>query len=169
MFQRIDDTNPAICCYPWGSNITNGKSSLELLRTTIEAYFKSEQSFKCPCPQPCREKKTVLLSRQLSPSTMDLRSQTLENHKGRAKNKWVCRDAEWQSRKMFDGLRVQIMILRKERTRTESLSYTQIMATADAFNAVGLFFGLSVLSLYDSIEGLLILLTSRSGKGLCCC
>jgi hypothetical protein len=70
---------------------------------------------------------------------------------------------------MGKGLKVQIIMLGKERRRTESLAYTQTMAAADAFNAVGLFFGVSLLSLYDSIEELLILQTSRSSKGWCCC
>ena len=51
---------------------------------------------------------------------------------------------------------IRILILRQESRRDQSVKYTQIMAIADIYNVVGLFFGISFLSIYGALESAVI-------------
>jgi hypothetical protein len=57
---------------------------------------------------------------------------------------------------------MRVLILQQESRRGQSVSYTKLMALADVYNMIGLFFGVSVLSMYGALESAIIA-SSRPG------
>lgn len=123
----------------------------EQFQTEMSRFSSLVNKFKCNCPKPCAVKQFVLLNIQSNPAKQDLRDLASIGRSDSAED--LCRNPEiLGSQKISNQAKIRILLLRKESTRSQSVFYNAAMALADGYNAIGLFFGITFLSVYDALE-----------------
>lgn len=151
-------SNPFCQSSAWSTK--NFNDSFRRLTRDLVSFAEATASFECTCPQPCSAKRLVLLSSQTTPATKDLTPLTAQTELMSADE---CRnDAPSRAWAMDASKYMRVLILQQESRRGQSVSYTKLMALADVYNMIGLFFGVSVLSMYGALESAIIA-SSRPG------
>jgi hypothetical protein len=128
----------------------------------MSAYADIVQNFKCTCLDPCSEK-TLQLTVHRTPVTFDLNSAASASQ-GTYATKTGCMQPYDEQRRYPIALATTIVLFKAEQIREETVIYTQLMALADVYNTIGLFFGLCVLSMYETFEETLLVFRSQTSK-----
>lgn len=123
----------------------------------ISLFSSLVSKFQCTCPKPCAMKEFVLINTQSNPAKQDLSNLLFLG-------KSVCSKPEivYKNKEIGNQAKIRILLLRKESVRFQSVFYNAVMAMADGYNAIGLFFGITFLSVYDAVEDSLV----RSKKSI---
>jgi hypothetical protein len=107
------------------------------------------RSFRCPCKRNCFQRAFQIVAIQPNtPAKFDLTSVAF------AKKINVCLDLKTpvQMKALPTTHTLNIILSKRETQNVLAISYTIIMLMADVANSLGLFFGLSVISLYEAME-----------------
>jgi hypothetical protein len=117
---------------------------------------KMLDNFECDCAEPCSMKTLKLTAVMNSPATVDL-NLAAQITQGSFKKKSGCvqpYDYGHETYQLTADLRV--VLFKGEGIREETIVYTPIVAVADVYNAIGLLFGLCVLTMYETFEQTLL-------------
>ena len=127
-----------------------------ILKIAFSAYEKTLQVFKCSCLSPCTEKSISIAAIHKTPAKIDLTLIKAEETTGLGLRKSGCTQPLAKNKFHSLSANVGILLFKQEESREESIRYTSMIALADVYNTIGLFFGVCVLSMYDTLEGTLI-------------
>jgi hypothetical protein len=129
----------------------------------LTAFIAVKSSFACTCIRACTTQKITAVGNGRSPATVDLtnrdndlRGLSCKDHA--ASNLDVTRSYYYS---------IQLVVFKKLTEWTESVVYTKETALADASNILGLFFGISVCSVYIAGERSLGTSMNERQAGLC--
>jgi hypothetical protein len=117
----------------------------------VLANPKTIQNFKCNCLEPC-SKKTVELMVQRNPATVDLLNQAPQNVQDGYKRKRGCVQPYDKQRLYPHAAVLRVVLFKAEDIREQAVVYSPLIALADVYNALGLFFGLCILNIYETLE-----------------
>jgi hypothetical protein len=136
------------------------------LKEALQVYHEVVQNFTCTCLRTCYEKQIKVASikyseLQSSPSSASKPSQEAEGYKNRGCKATIIDEG------VREGIvRAQIVVQKKENILDETVSYTTSIALADAYNTVGLFFGVCLLTMYSSLEEAVVRFIDSSKHGI---
>ncbi len=131
--------------------IGNSSTLKERFQTQMSRFFSLVSRFKCPCPKPCTLKEFVLVNTQSNAAKEDLRNLAFKGRSDSSND--LCQNKKTvNNREILNQAKIRILLLRKESKRSQSIFYNAVVAMADGYNAIGFFFGITFLSVYDVVE-----------------
>jgi hypothetical protein len=135
-------------------------------KKALQVYNEVVQKFTCTCLQTCYEKQIKVASIKYAELKYSASSATKPSQKAEGYKNRDCK-ATITDEGVREGIvRAQIVLQKKEHVLEETVSYTRSIALADAYNTVGLFFGVCLLTTYGSLEEALVKFVNSSKRGI---
>ncbi len=154
MFQGAEHNIANNSCY-WPNNrneeIPQSLPKDQILDFMLLAQAKTVDNFACTCLEPCSDK-TIELTIMRSPATFDLNQAAKITQGDSYKRQSGCVKPYDENKLRALAAPVGVVLLKAEGIREEAVVYTKMIAVADVYNAIGLFFGLCILTVYETFE-----------------
>ncbi len=129
------------------SKMEGSASAWESFNRELMQVLELTSRFKCTCVKPCFGRKMQLIKiLGNTPATFDFSSPIRDND--------MCETVMMphELKSFMPDNQMRITLSRREASKGISASYTFIMLLADVANTFGLFFGVSVMALYEVLE-----------------
>jgi hypothetical protein len=114
-------------------------------KDTVVDTGKLSAQFRCSCAKSCFERQLKLTTNRLNtPAKIDLTDNNFNKKSYPVNNN--------APEPYFSSSAIRILIAKREQEQKTMVSYTSTMLVADLANALGLFFGFSMIALYETLE-----------------